>query len=143
MKIMSILYSIAYTIQKRTLQTVVKISFSTISTLLNRPKKWGKKNGTLSVWHSMTRKSIQKFYLSKSQKMTARDWVSPTLTLWFLAFSDLGFNAMTTVSLYLFWNFRLFIFGWNSHVIVLCRQCSYLKMGILKSPLCPFYERPI
>ena len=49
MKIMSILYSIAYTIQKRTLQTVVKISFSTISTLLNRPKKWGKKNGTLSV----------------------------------------------------------------------------------------------
>ena len=49
MKIMSILYSIAYTIQKRTLQTVVKISFSTISTLLNRPKKWGKKNGTLRV----------------------------------------------------------------------------------------------
>ena len=47
MKIMSILYSIAYTIQKRTLQTVVKISFSTISTLLNRPKKWGKKNETL------------------------------------------------------------------------------------------------
>ena len=43
MKIMSILYSIAYTIQKRTLQTVVKISFSTISTLLNGPKKWGKK----------------------------------------------------------------------------------------------------
>ena len=43
MKIMSILYSIAYTIQKRTLQTVVKISFSTISTLLNGPKNGEKK----------------------------------------------------------------------------------------------------
>ena len=97
-------------------------------------KKIGEKNETLmkclTVWHSMTRKSIQKFYLSKSQKLTARDWVSPTLTLWFHVFSDLDFNAMTTVSLYLFWNFRLFIFGWNSHVIVLCRQCSFLKWAL-------------
>jgi len=37
---------------------------------------------------------------------------------------------MTTVSLCLLWNFRLLIFGWNSHVIVLCRPCSLLKWAL-------------